>query len=35
MYEYNSDFLSSAGMGSAMDALRRKAENRSSRSCRS
>jgi hypothetical protein len=34
MYEYNSDFLSSAGMGSAMDALRRKAENRSSRTCR-
>ena len=35
MYEYNSDFLSSSGMGSAMDALRRKAENRSTKSCRS
>jgi hypothetical protein len=35
MYEYNSDFLSTRGMGSAMDALRRKAENRSNRSCRS
>jgi len=35
MYEYNSDFLSSAGMGSAMDALRRKAENRSTKSCQS
>jgi hypothetical protein len=34
MYEYNSDFLSSAGMGSAMDALRRLAQNRSSRTCR-
>jgi hypothetical protein len=34
MWEHNSDFLSSAGMGSAMDALRRVAQNRSSRTCR-
>ena len=34
MWEHNSDFLSSAGMGSAMDALRRLAQNRSSRPCR-
>jgi hypothetical protein len=34
MWEQNSDFLSSAGMGSAMDALRRLAQNRSSRTCR-
>jgi hypothetical protein len=33
-WQYSSDYLSSAGVGSAMDALRRKAENRSSRSCR-
>ena len=34
MWEYNSDYLSGAVLG-AMDALRRKAENRSTRSCRS
>jgi hypothetical protein len=32
-YKYNSTFLSSPGVGSAMDALRSKAENRSSKSC--
>jgi hypothetical protein len=33
-FEYNSDYLSSSDIRSAMDALRRKAENRSSRTCR-
>jgi hypothetical protein len=33
MWEYNSDYLSGAVLG-AMDALRRKAENRSSKRCR-
>lgn len=33
-WEYDAGFLSSSGMGSAMDALRRQAENRSTRSCR-
>ena len=33
-WEYDADFLSSSGMGAAMDELRRKAENRSARSCR-
>lgn len=33
-WEYDTDFLSTSGMGSAMDELRRKAENRSTRSCR-
>jgi hypothetical protein len=33
-WEYDADFLSTSGMGSAMDELRRRAENRSSRSCR-
>jgi hypothetical protein len=35
MWQQNSDYLSSAGIGSAMDALRRTAENRSTKSCRS
>jgi hypothetical protein len=34
MWQYNSDYLSSAGIGGAMDALRRKAQSRSSKSCR-
>jgi hypothetical protein len=34
MWTYNSTYLSSAGIGRAMDALRRKAENRSVRTCR-
>jgi hypothetical protein len=34
MYEHNSDYLRSSGVGNAMDALRRKAENRSARGCR-
>jgi hypothetical protein len=33
-WEYDANFLSSSGMGAAMDELRRKAENRSTRSCR-
>ncbi len=32
-WQYNAAYLSSSGMGSAMDALRSKAENRSTRSC--
>jgi hypothetical protein len=35
MWEYSNDYLSSSGMGNAMDELRRKAQNRSSKSCRS
>ena len=34
MYEYDTAFLSSAGMGGAMGALRDLAENRSTRTCR-
>jgi len=34
MWQHNSDYLSSTSIGSALDALRRKAENRSSKSCR-
>ena len=34
MWQYNSDYLSSSGIGSAMDGLRRKAESRSNKSCR-
>ncbi|MBA3894183.1 MAG: hypothetical protein H0X69_10885 [Gemmatimonadales bacterium] len=34
MWQHDSDYLSSAGLGSAMDALRRLAQNRSSRTCR-
>jgi hypothetical protein len=34
MWQYRSTFLDNAGVGSAMDGLRRKAENRQSRSCR-
>lgn len=34
MWQHESDYLSSAGVGSAMDALRRLAQNRSSRTCR-
>ena len=33
-WQYNLAYLSSSGIGSAMDALRSKAENRSARSCR-
>jgi hypothetical protein len=33
-YQYNSNYLSNSGIKSAMDMLRRKAENRSTRSCR-
>jgi hypothetical protein len=33
-WQYNSDYLSSAAVGSAMDALRRLAQNRSARTCR-
>ncbi len=33
-WEYDADFLSTSGMGAAMDALRSKAENRSTKSCR-
>jgi hypothetical protein len=33
-WEYDGGFLSTSGMGGAMDELRRKAENRSTRSCR-
>jgi hypothetical protein len=33
-WEYDANFLSTSGMGAAMDELRRKAENRSTRSCR-
>lgn len=33
-WEYDADFLSTSGMGVAMDELRRRAENRSTRSCR-
>jgi hypothetical protein len=32
-WQYNADYLSSSGIRSAMDALRAKAENRSTRSC--
>jgi hypothetical protein len=35
MWEHNSTYLRSSGMANAMDALRRKAQNRSSKSCRS
>jgi hypothetical protein len=35
MWEWNTDYLESSAMRSAMDGLRRKAENRSNRSCRS
>jgi len=34
-WTYNSDYLSTSGVESAMDALRRKSENRASRSCES
>ena len=34
MWQHNADYLSSAGIGSAMDALRRLAQNRSARTCR-
>lgn len=34
MWQHNSTFLSSAGMGNAMDALRRKAEGRPTKSCK-
>ena len=34
MWQHNSTYLSTSGIGSAMEALRRKAESRSSRSCR-
>ena len=33
-WQYNSTYLTSSGIGSAMDALRRKAENRGTKSCR-
>jgi hypothetical protein len=33
-YQYNSTYLSNTGIKSAMDVLRRKAENRSTRTCR-
>ena len=34
MWQHNSTYLSTSGIGSAMESLRRKAESRSSRSCR-
>jgi hypothetical protein len=34
-WQYDSDYVSSAGMGAAMDALRAKAQNRPTRSCNS
>jgi hypothetical protein len=33
-WNWDADYVSSSGMGAAMDALRRQAENRSTRSCR-
>jgi hypothetical protein len=35
MWEWNTSYLSSSGVPNAMDALRRKAENRGNKSCRS
>jgi hypothetical protein len=35
MWKYDTDYLTSSGVPSAMDVLRRKAANRSSKSCRS
>lgn len=35
MWEWNTDYLSTSGMSGAMDALARRAENRSQKSCRS